>query len=143
MIPAFIGALVKSGIASNTVTLSGATVLDTNTGNASAAIRIDQDGKVYSVTNSVGTTQLSSSTDWVIPRAGMTAYQVRYTNKSGAGNPTATTAEDIWHQMSTSDWTITLSTISGTAGCSFDIEIRLGTGATLASVSYTLNVDAT
>ena len=141
MLPPFIGALVSGGF-KGTVTLSGESVSDSQTAPtaASAAIRIDQDGNVYKITNTSGTQQIDTTTDWIRPSTvGKAIYQVRYTNKTGVGNPTATTAEDIWHIIGNGDWTITLATTSGTVGCSFDIEIRLGTGATLASTSYSLS----
>jgi len=140
--------LLPSGRRPYTVTLSGATVSNVGAGGTkTSGIRIASDGTVQANNDGLFT-QLSLTTDWIIPNAyASTDFDVRITNvvwTSGAAFDTEAAAEDTWIDLgSNRDWNIVDSN-SGAAGVkdvTFDVEIRDPYGVTAASASYTLYCD--
>ena len=141
MIP-LLAMAASTGITLPTVTLSGEIVNASATAaTATAEIRVDQDGNMYKVLNLGSDTQLDSSTDWARPATGAPGpFQVRYTNLVGTAlDVTTTTSEDTWHALADGDFRLRHSrTSDGSDSSTFDIEIRVGTGSTVASTNYSL-----
>jgi hypothetical protein len=142
MIPLLLAAASSSAPLGD-VALTGELVnaSSTNPATATAEIRVDQDGNVYKVINLGGDTQLSSTDNWVRPTSGAPgAYQVRFTNVVGTTlDITSTTLADVWHPMKDGDFRIRHSrTSDGSDSSTFDIEIRVGTGSTVATDNYSL-----
>lgn len=125
--------------------LSGETVADTKTEptNATAGFRINQDGTIDE--QSAGSyTQVDGTTDWIIPNdLAPGDYEVRYTNVSGtgAGDETATAAEDTWYELSSGAFEVTLTaSVVESKSITFDFEIRDGADNTRATGEYTITV---
>lgn len=123
------------GAADEQVTVSGSSTISSF--NQSAQVRFNSDGTVDAITNS-GTTQLSASTDWIIPNdAAPGTYQIRATLTSGS-TPDGGTL-DTWLAMTISRvWTLSPPGTSGTRNCTLLIEMRDGTGPVIDSGSYPL-----
>ena len=141
--------MLMAGAASHvTVKLSGGTLVANN---VDADARIDliirQDGTVDKRENSVTITQLSAATDWIIPNGeAPDDYEVRYINATGdTADLNATSVEDTWYALSTSDWfiwVIDTTTALGGKSATFTVEIRKGSsGSAITSASYTLSAD--
>lgn len=138
---------ILMGGANGTVTLSGESIEATaaDPQNAIAALRINQDGTVDKVVNTVPT-QLDAATDWLVPNGfAPDDYEVRFTNLVGDAPGAGGTAEDEWVPLSAGNFSVTLTQASvGSKACSFDIEIRRGSsGAALDSGSYSLSATVT
>lgn len=131
----------------NPVTLSGGTYNAGNMGaDAYSYFIVDQNGNTYKRANNDTPIQVNTTDDWIRPTSEAPGtYQVRVTNVTGdLSFWSSTSAEDAWYTLSTSDWFVWVwdSTIGfGGKSITFDVEIRKGTGPTLASTSYTLSAD--
>jgi hypothetical protein len=139
-----------------TITLSGQehTVIS-STDPTAAELKWDQNGNVYTRDNVEAYVQIDTATDWIRPTDDAPSdYQIRYTNldTSGLGSGTATytaeggsAVEDTWYDLSVADMLISVSdAIDGPASApsiSFDVQIRKGTGTTLATGSYVLTAN--
>lgn len=130
------------------VTLSGHSNSAGNSGSAAtASFKIDNDGFVYEKDNLGAWLKIDSVTDWVRPvESAPGDYECRYTSATGdTGDLTPTTAEDVWHPLATSDWTIIITDdnpLVGGKSATFTLEIRKGSsGGAIASGSYTLTAD--
>jgi len=133
------------------VTLSGETIthntLDPTV--AQAAVVVSTDGKMYKDVSG-GNIQIDSATDWIIPnQRANTTYQVRVTSVvwndagDGASFTTNFAADDVWAAITAdAEWQITQSVV-GQKDVTFSLELRSGSGATLASTSYTLHAGMT
>lgn len=144
MVFAGIGADAAAGA---TVTISGesVTVVSSTTSSQSrAGIRVNTDG---TIDKRVGNTytQIDSATDWIIPNGSASStYQIRITNVTwlqGSAFNTAAAAADTWIDMSADrEWSIADTAPGGTGirEVTFDLEIRLGEGATIDSGSFYL-----
>lgn len=135
--------------ASEVVTLSGEFITTSVSGAVPSVARliINPDGTLDKLENG-STTQIDASTDWIIPNgAASSSYQVRFTNLAGTITGAGTTlTEDVWADIDQVHGIRTARPIAqgnGQTGATFDLEIRLGTGATLASASYTLQAERT
>ena len=106
--------------------------------------RIDNDGNVYRKQGYLASyIQVNSTNDWVRPTTSAPGlYEVRYTSLTGHAMQSQTATEDTWHDLSTSDFTLTLRTIGleDERSNSFIIEIRLDGGAVLDSAIFTMDV---
>lgn len=128
-------------------TLSGQTVIAGTSGSqASARIKIDDDGNVYESVNLAAFSQVDTVTDHTRPvSASPGDVEVRYTNLTGDALASATAAEDTWHPLSSGDFILEQTDNTAPLGgnsSTFDIEIRLGSsGGADASGSYTLTAD--
>jgi hypothetical protein len=121
------------------VTLSGEAIDDTvlDPSDATAALRVDADGNVYSITSGAGTVQLDSSTDWIRPTTlASVNFEVQATLNSGslAGGTTGS-----WLTLDTDRAWSVAATAPGSQSANLTIEIRYASGPTLASNTYTLN----
>lgn len=130
------------------VTLTGGTfTTDTTTGsNSLMRIKFADTGGVYTQENSDPYGAWQAPTNWVVPNQyAPGAYQIRWTNATGDfADMTTTATEDTWYTLVSGDFILTLTdTIDSAPGLSatFDVEIREGTGATLASASFTLEAN--
>lgn len=136
-------AKAKDGAGIGTITVSGATISDNDSVVARAGVRVNNDGTIDR--NVGGTyTQISASTDWIIPNAhpGLT-YHARLTVSSGDG-PTAGSSINVWHSTNDSpNWYIE-NTANDIQNGTWLIEISGDGGETVEdSGSYTVTADNT
>ncbi len=138
------GGVIASGRASATLTLSGETISAFSFGSdATAQVKVDNDGNVYRRLNNASWVQIDTGTDWIRPTsAAPDDYECRYTNRTGT-DPTGH-VEDTWYAL-TSDFILTLVDTGPAPGgrtCTFTLEIRKGSsGSADVSGSYTLNAE--
>lgn len=123
------------------VTLSGHTITAgvDYPGNATAVVRIDDNGIMYQIDDQ-GLAQIDSSTDWVRPASAAPGpYQCRYTNYTG--DPVQATASvDTWYSLSGGNFQVSVTQYGeGFQSATFDLQIRWGTGSVLASATYHLS----
>ena len=134
------------------VTVTGASISDaTSSRTAHASVRINSDGTIdkgLSSATVIQYTQLSSTTDWIIPNGSASIdYDVRITNvvwTEGSSFDAAAAAEDVWIDLgSNREWRISDSTSNflGDKAVSFTVEIRDGSGTTQDTGSYSLTAD--
>lgn len=107
--------------------------------------RVNSDGTIdyYSGILSSGYTytQVSASTDWIIPNsAAPDDYQVLLT-VSGTAPNFSSASTGVWLALTTSRQWIFRRTTVGTSSINWTIAIRKGTGSTLDSGSYTGSVN--
>ena len=130
-----------------TITLSGATVEGTTS--AEHGIIIRTDGTIDQQANGT-TTQLSPTTDWIIPNsAAATDYEFRVTGVTWDIDPPFSTSpgvDEAWYDLTGGDlsWFVQdlSSTAAGANNVSFTLEVRKGSsGTALASATYNINVD--
>lgn len=111
---------------------------------AEKTLKVDNDGNIYQRNNTAAYNQIATSTDWIRPTTSAPGlYEVRFTNKSGDTIFT-TKAEDVWHDISTGDftWIIQDTTFDdGANTATFTVEIRLDGGAVLDSAAYTISAN--
>lgn len=127
--------------------LSGGDISDTQADpiNTNVTWHVDQDGKMYNADTFSGLVVHNEDSDWIIPHTDAPgAYQVRWTGHTGDAMTSFTLAEDSWHALSSSDFTLNLqrSTV-GNYSNSFTFEIRSGTGPVLFSNVYTMSATVT
>lgn len=106
---------------------------------------VDQDGNCYRRRNADSNVQINAATDWARPTGvAPGSYQFRYTGVTGdTGTFSATAAINVWHDLSVSDYTFTMSddnTAEGGNSVVIDVEIGLGDSA-LDSATWTLGAD--
>lgn len=110
-------------------------------GTATAGLRVGADGYIYAlgsetpVNSSSSYVQMNTSTDWIIPRTGMSGYYVYATYSGDTMGGTFSAAQAL-----SSDRTFTLSNSSAetTKSSTLNIEIRDSESNVLASRSYTM-----
>lgn len=141
---------VKSGgvwrtvfeIGAGNVTVSGETFTDFGVNRtARAALVVRADGTIDKIVN-VTTTQIDSSTDWIIPNGDASSlYDVRYTGLTGDPlDASSSLNEDEWGALS-SDMFFEQRALVGTGDAfssTFTIQVRFNGGAVLDSASYTI-----
>lgn len=141
---ALIQAAVGGGIR---VTLSGEAIarVQTSPSNALCSLIINTDGTVDKFSGSQS--QIDAATDWIIPNSQATIlYEVRVTNVNftqagdGASFSVAFEVDDTWKALDAdATWQITQNSDTPAAkSVDFDLQIRLGSGPTLASAAYSL-----
>ena len=98
------------------VTLSGETITGTDNGggptwSASAALIVRADGTIDKVETGVGTTQIDSATDWIIPNGEASSdYEVMIHEDSGTLNRSFQDAIDTWLSLGGDrDWGVQYS----------------------------------
>ena len=128
------------------VTLTGYTVTAATVGSeAIAEFTIDQNGNVYSKINAAARIQQNTANDWVRPASsGPGLFQCRYTSLTGDALVFSTATQNTWWTLSTGDFVVRQSdntTKIGGTSSTFLLEIRLGTGSTLASTFHGLVAD--
>ena len=123
-----------------TVTLSGETIADSDSGGATVSIFFRSDGTVDKK-EGASTSQIDSATDWIIPNGSAdSTYEVRCTNIAGDTWSAEAAAEGTWVGLgSDREWRFTDS-IPGGYSLTCDFEIRKDGGAALASTGYTFNL---
>jgi hypothetical protein len=139
-------ALFNKGPAGDVVTLSGEVVLAFSfNADATAEVFLNTDGTADSRINLGSLTQIDAATDWVIPNGSAPGlYQARYTNRSGSILSSATASEDTWSAFSGGFYTIRNfdnTVFLGGPDTTVDLQVRLSTGAVLATGSYRVNAD--
>ena len=133
------GLLTAAGV----VTLSGEVISSSaGSGPVVSKLLINPDGTLDKDENGT-VAQIDSATDWIIPNsAASSGYQVRFTNLVGDSPGAGTTlTEDVWvpiDQVHAIVLRRTGASGNGQSIATFDLEIRIGSGATLDSASYTM-----
>ncbi len=130
------GVLAALGGSAGVVTLSGASISDTFAATCAVGVTFKSDGTVTKGTTSGGTTQLSSTTDWIRPVISPGSYTVRAHVASGT-SPAGDSLDTDLALSSDRGWTLT-QIASGNKSCSLTITIKLG-GTTVASATYSLS----
>ncbi len=125
------------------VTLSGESVVDVGVfpGTASAFIDVLTDGTLESDTGGIKA-QIDAGTDWIIPNSAASVnYKVRFTNLVGDALTTPPDVEDAWVAVTeTRSYGVFVNTDDREAA-TFDLEIRFGSGPTLASTNFSVDAD--
>ena len=136
-------AKARDGKGIGTVTVSGGTIQDNDSVVARAGVRVNNDGTIDK--NVGGTyTQISSSTDWIIPNAhdGLT-YHARLTTSSGDG-PTHGSSVSTWHAITGSPEFYIENTDNDIKSGTWLLEISGDGGGTVSdSGSYSVTADNT
>jgi len=134
------------------VTLSGHNFLVTDGASpfdSKSGFRINTDGTLdeLDVLNGAAAvyTQVDAATDWIIPNDAAAAdYEMRVTNvvhTGHAGWTGAASADDVWIDLSSNrEWFI-VSTSAQVITTDFDIQVRRGSGVTLASNTYQAQIN--
>lgn len=113
-------------------------------GTATAGLRVGADGYIYAlgsetpVNSSSSYVQMNTSTDWIIPRTGMSGYYVYATQ---AGDTMAGTFSSYLALSSDRTFTLSNSSSGTTKSSSLTIAIwdnNTGSGSALASRTYSL-----
>lgn len=107
-------------------------------------LKFDNDGLVYEKCSPGSFVQIDTSADWIRPVDDAADFQMRFTNLTGTGF-SSTATENIWRSMAT-DFVLTCADNNAGGGgnsATFTIEVRFGTGPTLASASYTISANRT
>jgi hypothetical protein len=150
-LPIFLIAAAIGKVAGAVYTLSGATSTQTDAVspyNSRSGFRINSDGTIDTAKSKDGAAityaQISADTDWVIPNNMANAdHDVRVTNvvhNGHAGWNSQAAADDTWIDLGTNRlWDIQSSSAED-INTTFDIEIRDGTGTTVATGSYTARI---
>lgn len=136
------------------VTLTGAVVRQIDglsPYNSNAGIRFLADGTVETGKSKNGDaivwTQASASTDWIIPNGEASAdYDVRFTNYVDGGDgdvfTTLAAAINVWIDLGTTrTWILNDAAINAGNGFSVDFEIRDPGATTVATGTYTFEVE--
>ena len=127
------------------IALSGGSAATSGSAGLPAGFRVNTDGTIDKRED--GTyTQLSASTDWIIPNAAANGvYQVRVTSVTSTGgtdsgfNTVEAATEDTWIALTANrEWSCESIGTGGadSVGYDFDIQIRYGSGPVLATGSY-------
>ena len=128
------------------VTLSGETGIhgtgDIGTGFiANAAIVVRADGTIDKIETGVGTTQIDSATDWIIPNsAASSAYEVMIHEDSGTLNRSGQDAIDTWVALDQDrEWGVLYSSPTpGSKTCTATLSIRKNGGPVIDTAVYTV-----
>lgn len=129
--------------------LSGATISDSvdhtllPSTNSIAKLTVKADGTVWKDTSSGGSAQLAASTDWIIPNyiaPGNYEVEAVVTSGSLTGGTTSTwqalTSDRTWYVQQNAG-------VVGTKSATITVNIRAGSGSTIATASYTLQATVT
>lgn len=146
----FYGIIIKGSLRDGDITLSGANISSTSgSGPVVCRLDINMDGTIDHWDGPSSTaTQLSPSTDWIIPNdAASQVYQVMFDNVAGTLGAGTTLSEGVWSPMDQDHQIVCRRTGAqgnGQTGLTFDLHIRLGSsGGVLATGAYTLQAEIT
>jgi len=124
-------------IGGDKIQLSGVAVSSVGAGNQTATYTLESDGDVLSVTTPGGSVDAG---DWIDPKASAPSdYEVQAT--LNAGTLTSGTTGSWLALSSNRSWTLTRATVGTATQVDLTIEIRRGSGATLASANVTLDAE--
>ena len=129
-------------IGGDTISLSGVSVYSVGAGAQTATYTLESDGDVMSATTDGGS---ADEGDWISPKASAPSdYEVQATLNSGTlgGGSSATGS---WLALTSNrSWSVAQSVNSGESNAAdLTIEIRKGSGATLATASVNLEAERT
>lgn len=124
-------------------------IYDYSLSTATAGLRVGSDGYIYAlgseapVNSTSSYVQMNTSTDWIIPRTGMSSYYV-YATKISGDNLTSGTLNSYLSLASDQTWQLSNST-DGTVKTTV-IQISLwdnntGSGSALATRQYTISAE--
>jgi len=132
------------------ITLTGASITGTdNTGptySADAALVVRSDGTIDKVETGAGTTQINSSTDWIIPNGEASSdYEVMIHEDSGTLNRPFQDAIDTWISLgSDKEWGTRYSdTFTGSKICTATLSIRKNGGPVIDTAVYVFTAQGT
>jgi len=124
-------------IGGDKIQLSGVAVLSTGNGSQTATYTLESDGDVVTATTDGGSVDAG---DWIDPKAAAPSdYEVQAT--LNAGTLTSGTTGSWLALSSNRSWTLTRATVGTATQVDLTIEIRRGSGATLASANVTLDAE--
>lgn len=119
------------------ITLSGVAVSSVGAGSQTATYTLESDGDVVTATTGGGSVDAG---DWIDPKANAPSdYEVQAT--LNAGTLTSGTTGSWLALTSNRSWTLTQVTVGAATQVDLTIEIRKGSGATLASATVTLDAE--
>jgi hypothetical protein len=126
-------------IGGDRISLSGVSVSSVGAGTQTATYTLESDGDVMSATTGGGSVDQG---DWISPKASAPSdYEVQATLVSGTLS-TGTTGS--WLALSSNrSWTLTRVVVGVADQVELTIEIRKGSGATLATATVTLDAERT
>ena len=117
------------------ILLSGVAVSSVGAGSQTATYTLESDGDVMTATTPGGSVDAG---DWIDPKASAPSdYEARAT--LNAGTLTSGTTGSWLALTSNRSWTLTQVTVGVATQVDLTIEIRKGSGATLASATVTLD----
>lgn len=121
------------------ISLSGVAVSSVGSGSQTATYTLESDGDVVTATTPLGSSDIG---DWIDPKANAPSdYEVRATLNSGT--LTSGTTGSWLALTSNRTWTLGRVTVGVADQVELTIEIRKGSGATLASATVTLDAERT
>jgi hypothetical protein len=124
-------------IGGDKISLSGVAVASIGAGSQTATYTLESDGDVVRETTPLGSSDIG---DWIDPKANAPSdYEVQATLNSGT--LTSGTTGSWLALTSNRSWTLTRATVGAADTVDLTIEIRKGSGATLASAPVTLEVE--
>jgi hypothetical protein len=124
------------------ITLSGVSVYSAGAGTQTATYTLESDGDVMSATTGGGSVDEG---DWIDPKASAPSdYEVQATLNAGLLT-IGSSATGSWLALTSNrSWSVTQIVNSGSSNAAdLTIEIRKGSGATLATASVTLEAERT
>ena len=124
------------------ISLSGVSVYSAGAGTQTATYTLESDGDVMSATTSGGSIDEG---DWIDPKASAPSdYEAKATLNAGTLT-LGSSATGSWLVLTSNrSWSVTQIVNSGSSNAAdLTIEIRKGSGATLASASVTLEAERT
>jgi hypothetical protein len=126
-----------AAIGGDQIALSGVAVSSVGSGSQTATYTLESDGDVVRATTPLGSSDIG---DWITPKASAPSdYEVRATLNSGT--LTSGTTGSWLALTSNRSWTLTQATVGAADPVDLTIEIRKGSGATLASATVTLDAE--
>jgi len=124
-------------------------IYDYSLSTATAGLRVGADGYIYAlgsespVNSPSSYVQMNTSTDWIIPRSGMSGYYV-YATKISGDNLTSGTLNSYLSLASDQTWQLSNSTDGTVKSTVIEIKIwdnNTGSGSALATRQYTLEAE--
>ena len=126
-----------AAIGGDQIALSNVNVLSIGAGSQTATYTLESDGDVVSDSTIFGPVDEG---DWITPKANAPSdYEVQAT--LNAGTLTSGTTGSWLALTSNRSWTLTQATVGAADQVDLTIEIRKGSGATLASATVTLDAE--
>ena len=126
-----------AAIGGDQIALSNVNVLSIGAGSQTATYTLESDGDVVSDSTIFGPVDEG---DWITPKANAPSdYEVQAT--LNAGTLTSGTTGSWLALTSNRSWTLTQATVGAATQVDLTIEIRKGSGATLASATITLEAE--
>ena len=123
------------------IALSGVAVSSVGSGSQTATYTLESDGDVVTATTSGGSVDAG---DWIDPKASAPSdYEVKATLNSGTLNGSSSATGSWLALTSNRSWGVTQVVVGVATQVDLTIEIRKGSGATLASANVTLDAERT